>query len=143
MTTRAQTAALAKEIASHQPVPDWESIPELKKWKQQIEIRGEKKTLTFDQMVSKYKDLDAEIEYRKNQQVALKESIESAVLVSGEEKVLCEGYRVARITKRGSRKIVAEKLLEKGVSAQTIAECTEIGKEVSYVEIKKAKAAHE
>lgn len=137
--SRAATAQLAKEIEAQRPTPEWDSIPELKKWKQKIKIKGKDELLTFDQMVCKYKDLDAEIEFRKEQMTAIKESIESAVLVSGEDKILCEGYRVNRITKQGSKKLSTEKLLEHGVSAMTIAACTEVGKEISYVQINKVK----
>jgi hypothetical protein len=137
--SRSQQAKLASEIEANRPTPEWDSVSELKKWKHQMTIKGEKKTLTFDQLVTKYKDLSAEIDFRKKIADEIKEAIEAAVLVSGEERVTCEGYAVTLVTRSGSRKIVPERLLELGVPASTIAAATEVGKESQYVSIKTAK----
>ena len=137
---RTQMATLATEIEQSLPAPEWDAVPELKKFKHEIVGKdGTKKKLTFDAMVVEYKRISAEIDFRERLKVSLKEGIEAALLVSGEEKVLAEGYRVQMVHKAGSKKISAEKLLTNGVSADVIARSMEIGKETSYVSISKAK----
>ena len=66
-------------------------------------------------------------------------AIEAAMLMSEQEKIVCEGYGVSLVTREGNRKIVAERLLENGVGADVIAKCTEIGKSSTYVSIKTLK----
>ena len=138
--SRSQQAQIAKEIEAARPIPEWNQITELRKWKEQITFKGgEKKTLTFDQLVTKYKEIGAEIDYRDNIRKELKEAIHAALLSSGEDAVLAEGYKVQMITKAGSRKIEPTKLLELGVSADTIAKATVIGAGSSYIDIRRAK----
>lgn len=139
MMTRAQMAQLANEIEQSRPTPEWDSVPELKKFRQEIGSDKNKKKMSFDQLVVAYKEISAEIEFRKTRQSEIKESIEAAMLIGGEEKVLAEGYRVALITKQGAKKISAEKLLSNGVDAETIAKSMEMGKESTYIDIRKAK----
>jgi hypothetical protein len=136
---RTQQAQLAKEITANRPIPEWDSISDLKRFKQSVTLKGKDVTMNFEDLVVKYKDIDQEIKYRQEIMKTLKESIEAAVLISGEEKILCSGYRVARVVKRGARKIVPERLLELGISADTIAKATEEGAESAYIEIRKAK----
>jgi hypothetical protein len=137
---RAQMATLASEIEQSRPIPEWDAVPELKRFKQEIAGKdGSKKKLTFDALVVAYKSLDQEIKFREGKKAELKESIEAAMLVCGEEKVLAEGYRIALITKQGSKKISAEKLLTNGVSADVIAKSMDVGKESTYVDIRRAK----
>jgi hypothetical protein len=137
---RAQMATLANEIERARPTPEWETVAELKKFKQPVELKdGSKKVLKFDELVVAYKTLDAEIKFREAKKSLIKEALETAMLVSGEEKVMAEGYRVSLITKQGAKKISAEKLLGAGVSAMVIAASTEQGKESTYVDIRKAK----
>lgn len=142
--SRTQAAKLANEIEANRPIQAWDTNSELKKFKAKIQIKsGDTKTMNFEDMVTKYKDLSAEIEYRESIQRQLKEQIETAVLVSGEDAVSCSGYKVQRITKQGAKKLNQEKLLLKGVSALVIAECTDVGKESSYVSITKIKESRE
>ena len=136
---KSQAAKLAAEIEANRPAPEWDQVAELKKWKHPITLKDKKITMGFDELVCKYKDLAAEIDFRKRIQDDIKEAIEAAVLVSGEEKVLCEGYNVSLVKRAGTRKIIPEKLLELGVKASIIAQATEIGKESQYVSIKQAK----
>jgi hypothetical protein len=136
---RAQLATLATEIEQSRPTPEWDSVPELKKFKQELVIKGEKKRMSFDQIVVKYKELDGEVKFRKKLMDDLKESLEAAMLVADCEECMCEGYPVQRITKQGSRKISAERLLGAGVSADVVARCTEIGPEITYVQVGKPK----
>lgn len=138
--TRAQTAALAEEIQQSMPAPEWDTIPELRKFKQEItDKNGDRKKATFDQLVVADKMLSAEIKIREGKRKEIKDALTTAMTVAGEDTVMCEGYPVNMIVKAGSRKISAEKLLSKGVSAFVIAECTEIGDEIRYVQIGKAK----
>jgi hypothetical protein len=138
--SRTATAKLAAEIAANAPTPEWDSVPELKRWKEPIALKGgEKKTLTFDQLVTKYKDIDAEIKYREGIKDTIKTAIEAAMLLSEQEKVSCEGYGVSLVTREGSKKIVAEKLLANGVSPDVIAKSIEVGKSSTYVSIRPEK----
>jgi hypothetical protein len=137
---RAQLATLATEIEQSRPTPEWDSVPELKKFKQELIIKGgEKKRFTFDQLVSRYKEIDAEIKFRESKKAEVKEAIEAAMLLSDESSVLAEGYKVNLVTKQGNRKIVAEKLLGAGVSADVIARCTDVSAPSTYVSISRAK----
>ena len=136
---RTQTAQLAKEIEANRPAPEWSDVPELKKFKHTITLRGDKKTLTFDQLVTRYKDLDAEISYREKLKDELKEALQAAVIISEEDRVTCEGYMIQMVKRSGSKKIVPEKLLEQGVSADVIARATEVGKESQYISIRAVK----
>ena len=137
--SRTQQAKLAAEILATQPTPDWDSVAELKKWRSTIELKGEKKTLKFDDLVNKYKDVDAEISYREKIKDALKMEIQAAILVADIQKVSCEGYSVSLVERKGSRKIMPEKLLEAGVTAMQIAQATEIGPSSQYIQIRAAK----
>jgi hypothetical protein len=140
MMTRAQTAALAEEIQQSLPTPEWDSVTELKKFRSPIELKGgEKKNLKFDELVVLYRTIKSEIDFREKRLKEIKEAVTAAMDVSGEEHVLCEGHPVDVIVKSGSKKISAEKLLSKGVSAFTIAECTLVSDEIRYVQIGKAK----
>jgi hypothetical protein len=137
---RAQLATLATEIEQSRPTPEWDSVPELKKFRTQIELKGgEKKTLKFDDLVVLHKSLKAEVEFREIRLREIKEALETAMLLADEKQVVCEGYPVNYITKKGSRKIVAEKLLANGVSADIVAKSTEIGPDSCYVMIGKPK----
>ena len=138
--SRVQQAKLAAEIEQSRPTPEWDSIPELKKWREKIRQKDNRdRTMSFDELVVRYKELKAEMDFREAQLKPIKTALSAAMLVSGEEKVVCEGYNVTLVTKSGSRKISAEKLLAAGVKADTIAACTEIGDESQYVMIKAAK----
>lgn len=140
MMTRAQTAALAQEIQQALPVPEWDSVSELKKFRSPIELKGgEKKNLKFDELVVLYKNIDGEIKFREKRLKEIKEALTAAMDISGEEHVTCEGYPIDVVVKSGSKKISAEKLLSKGVSAFTIAECTLQGDEIRYVQVGRAK----
>jgi hypothetical protein len=137
---RSQLATLAAEIEQSLPAPEWDSIPELKRFRHEIVGKdGKKAKLSFDQMVVKYKELDAEIKFREKIKADLKDGLEAAMLIADCTECECEGYPVQRITKQGSRKISVERLLGAGVLADTIAQCTEIGPEVTYVQIGKPK----
>lgn len=140
MMSRAALATLASEIEQSRPTPEWDSISELKRFRQEVSMKdGSKKKFTFDQLVVRYKEISAEIDFREKLKAEVKEAVEAAILLSGEEKVLAEGYRVSLVHKAGSKKISAEKLLSAGVSAMTIAAATEQGRESTYVDIRKAK----
>lgn len=137
---RAQLATLANEIESARPVPEWDTVAELKKFTHSITAKdGAKKKLTFDQMVVAYKTYDAEVKFRTAKMADIKEGLEAAMLLADIDECQCEGYPVQRITKQGSRKISAERLLGAGVSSEVIARCTEIGPEVSYVQVGRPK----
>lgn len=138
--SRTQQAKLAQEIEANRPIPEWDTIPELKKWKEPITLKnGEKKPMTFREMVEKSLDLKSEIEYREKIRKEIQITLEAGMLMAEQDSVMCEGYPVNYITRSGSRKIVAEKLLEHGVSAQVIAACTETSPESHFVQIGKPK----
>ena len=136
---QAKLAATAAEIEANRPVPEWDSVPELKKWKEEVEFKGKRVKLSFDEMVVEYKELSAEIDFRDKVRKELKLTIEAGLLLADVQKVLCEGYRVQIIEKEGSKKIDANKLLEMGVEADTIAAATVQSKGSSYVDIRAAK----
>src|SRR5271166_2723835 len=117
---QSRLAVAAAEIEANRPVPEWDSIPELRKWQEEINIKGEKKRLKFDQMVVRYKELSAEIEFRERIKKDIKLTIEAGLLLADVQKVSCEGYRVQVIEKEGSKRIDANKLMDLGVKADII-----------------------
>lgn len=138
--SKSQAAKLAQEIEANKPIAEWDSVPELKKWREEVVYKnGDKKKLTFDEMVCEYKKLSAEVEYRQRIMKDIKVAVEAGLLVSGEDALSCEGYKIQRIEKQGQKKVDEYKLLEHGVSAKVIAECTVIGKSSSYVDIRRMK----
>jgi hypothetical protein len=138
--SRTQTAKLAAEIAATAPAKEWDQVPELKKWKEQIMLKGgERKSMNFADLVTKYKDIDAEIKYREGILADIKTSLTAAMLLSGETEVVCENYPIQVIERRGNRRLIPEKLLEHGVSAQTIAACTVEGASSTFVQVGKPK----
>jgi len=142
--TPSETQKLANEIAQAAPIPEWDQIDELVEMRHHVttttKVKGSfERTLTFAQTVELYKALDAEVKSRETQMKELKEAVQAAVLVSGKDKVKCGDYRVTMVTKQGSKKIVAEKLLAAGVDALVIAKATEIGKSSQYVDIRREK----
>ena len=136
LSSRTAQAKLAAEIEASRPVPEWDTVPELRKWKEKIKVNGKEKSMSFDEQVVKYKELGAEIEFRKKLQDDLKPMIQAALLMADVEKVNCEGYRVQIITKEGSKKIDAHKLMDLGVDADVIDAATVQGKGSSYVDIR-------
>jgi hypothetical protein len=140
MMSRAALATLAAEIESVRPTPEWDTVPELKRFKQEfINKEGKKIKLDFEAIVVSYKTLDSEVKFRQAKMKDLKAALEAAMLLADEQEVECSGYPVQMIAKRGSSKIDAQKLLAHGVDAMTIAECTITGDEVVYVQIGKAR----
>lgn len=132
-------AKLAAEIEQSRPITEWDSVPELKKWKEELIVKGKKETFTFDELVVEYKKLGAEIDTREKLRKDIKQAVEAGLLVSGEDALSCEGYKIQRIEKQGSRKVDELKLLEHGVSAKVIADCVVIGRGAVYVDIRKMK----
>jgi hypothetical protein len=137
--TQEQQAQLAAEMNAA-IVPDWQSVLELIEYRGEVTVGSKKRTLTFGEIVTQYKDLDAQIEALETRKKDFKASIQAAVLMSGREKVSAEGYRMTMIKKAGTKKIVPEKLLKHGVSAEVIAACTEIGKGSEYLDIRAEKS---
>lgn len=106
-----------------------ESLGIVPSWTEYKELR----MLNFDDMVEKRTQIKDEIEFRKAKLDQLDDQIQAAMAVAGTEKVLWEDRPVQVVHSRSGSKIVAEKLLISGVSADVIAECTEAGKEYSYL----------
>jgi hypothetical protein len=136
--SRTAQAKLAAEIQAAAPAKEWDQIAELRKWKESITLKGgEKKSMNFRELVEKSLDLKSEIEYREKIRKEIQIALEAAMLIADEKVVVCEGYPVNLVTRAGSRKIVPEKLLELGVSADTIAKATVISDGSTFVQIGK------
>jgi hypothetical protein len=135
-----ELAKLTKEIAELNPaVPDWHDVDELAAVAYEIpNPKPESKPIRLDygQCVDLYKALDKEIKERQARMEPLKDLLQAALMVSGKKKVKAGDHFCQMVEKAGSRKIVAEKLLAKGVSAQVIAESTEIGRGSTYLQIR-------
>ena len=136
---RAQMAKLAAEIEQSMPSLEWDSNPVLKKFRATVKLKDGEKKLSFEQMVDKFTDLRNEINFREGILDKLKEEMQTAMDVAGEESVMCIGYPVNVITKKGSRKVNAQKLVARGVSADLIAECTDVSEGSRYVQVGKPK----
>lgn len=135
----AERIKLARELEQSRPLAEWDSIPALRKWKEEIVVRGKKEKYSYNELVIEYKKLGAEIDIREALRKELKSAIETGLLLSEEEALACEGYKIQRIEKQGSKKVDEMKLLEHGVSAKVIADCTVQGKSSVYVDIRKMK----
>lgn len=137
--TPTETAKLTAELEQLQPVPDWSTVDELAAVVYEIpNPRPESAPikLNYGECVEAYKALDHEIKERQAKQEKLRETLQAALMVSGQKKVKAGDYVCQMIEKAGSKKIVAEKLLAKGVQASVIAECTEIGKGSTFMMIR-------
>jgi hypothetical protein len=119
----AQKAATFKDIGI---VPVWSEFKELKQ-------------LGFDKLVETRTRIKDEIAFRTEKLKELDDEISAAMAVSGAEKVLWEDRPVQIVHSKSGDKIVAEKLLMAGVSADVIAASTEPGKPYSYLLVGKAK----
>ena len=139
--SRTAQAKLAAEIQANLPAPEWDSVAELspKKWKEEIELKDGKKRLTFGEMAELSIKLKSEIDYREKIQKEIKTHLMAGLLTADKEEVVYEGHAVQLVTRKGSRKIVPEKLLENGVSAAQIAAATEVGAESTFVQIGRPK----
>lgn len=109
--------------------------PALNEWSRYAEL----KELAFGRLCEQRQRLDDEIKFREVNKKLLDEQIEAALAVAGVEKVTWEDRPVQIVHKSGSTKIVAEKLLEAGVPASTIAASTVTGNGYSYLLFGKAK----
>ena len=140
--TPTELAKLTKEISELNPaVPDWSAVDELAAVAYEMpNPRPESAPIRLDygQCVDLYKTLDREIKERQTRMDELKLVLQAALMVSGQKKVKAGDHFCQMVEKAGSRKIVAEKLLAHGVSAQTIAESTEISKGSTYMQIRAA-----
>lgn len=138
--TPTELAKLTQEIAELDPaVPDWSTVDELAAVAYEIpNPKPESKPIKLDygQCVAMVADIDAKIKELEKQKEPLRQTIQAALMLSGKKKVIASGQVCQMIEKAGSRKIVAEKLLAKGVSAQIIAESTEVGKGSLYMQIR-------
>jgi len=140
MMSRAALATLASEIEQSRPILEWDAVPELKKFRQEIKTKdGSKHKMAFSDIVIAYRNLDSEIKFREEKKAELREALEAAMALADEQQVLAEGYKVSLVTRAGSKKIVPEKLLGLGVSAMVIAQATEQGKESTFITVKRAK----
>lgn len=138
--TPTELAKLTKEISELNPaVPDWSTVDELAAVAYEIpNPKPESKPIKLDygQCVDLYKQLDSEVKQRQARMDELKQVLQAALMVSGQKKVKAGDHFCQIVEKSGSRKIVAEKLLAKGVSAQIIAESTEVSKGSTYMQIR-------
>jgi uroporphyrinogen-III synthase len=107
-------------------VPEWNTYQDLRK-------------LDFGELCEKRQRLADEIKFREEKKKELDEEITAALAVAGVEKCAWEGRNVQIVHKAGSRRIVAEKLLENGVPADVIADSTVEGNPSSYLLIGKPK----
>ena len=141
--TPTELAKLTKEIEQLQtgPVPDWNDVAELGEVQYEIpNPKPESKPihLNYGQCVDLYKALDKEVKDRQAKMEELRLVLQAALMVSGQKKVKAGDHFCQIVEKAGSKKVVVEKLLANGVSAEVIAKSTEIGKGSTYLQIRAA-----
>jgi len=139
--TKSQRTQLAAELAAAAPAPDWESVAELspKKFREEVDLKDGKKRLNFGEMVELSLKLKSEIEYRERIRKDIQTHLAGGLLLADKTEVMYENYPVQYVTRSGSRKLSAEKLMANGVKPDTIAASYEIGEESSFVLIGKPK----
>jgi hypothetical protein len=143
--TQAETAKLTAEMEHLQlgddAAPDWTTLPDLLEMQYELDNplpEAAPIRMNYGQCVVMYKALDKEIKEREVRMKDIKTHLQAALMVSGTKKVRAGEYAVQLIDKAGARKIVAEKLMARGVTPQVIAESTEIGKGSQYLDIRSA-----
>jgi hypothetical protein len=137
--TPTEIAKLAKELEQMPKMPDWSEVEELQSLRHEIpnpKPESAPISLDFGKCVDLYKQIDKEIKERQALMESLRVTLQAGLMVSGEKKVKAGDFVCQMIEKAGTRKVSTEKLLAKGVSAQVIAECTEVGKGSNYLQIK-------
>lgn len=147
--TVAEQRKLAQELEAQKPVPDWSEIDDLTDVRVEVvfnevtsAITGRakgKKSLNVEAAVELYKDIDRQIAQLEALKKEIKEPIQVGLLVAGVEKVMAAGCPVTIVTKKGTKKIDGQKLMELGVAPMTIAKATVVGKDSQYVMIGKPK----
>ena len=140
--TISEQQKLAAELTAMAPITDWSVVPELVEMQVELPPTGvidKPRILDFQQAADLYKQLDAEIEQRNKLKERLKEAMQAAMMVSGKDKVRVGDWVPTMVTKEGTKKIVAEKLLANGVDPMVIAASTEVGKGSTYLMIRAAK----
>jgi hypothetical protein len=141
--TQAEIKKIAADYENAKPVPVWSDLDDLTDTRVEVVVEGKKKSLNFEKAVELYKELDGKVEVLEKLKKEIKDGLQPALLVAGVEKVMAAGRPVTLVTKKGSKKIVVEKLMEQGVSPIVIAKATEIGKDSQYLMIGKAKGERE
>lgn len=147
------TAALAAEYAqsADSQAVEWSTVPELIEFTAEIQVSAydpathevvtAPKSMTFEQICDSLADIRDQKSRLETREKALRENLQVAVMGAGRDKVICHGLRLSMVTKAGAKKIVPEKLVKLGVSPETIAAATEIGKPSSYLDVREVKAA--
>ena len=138
--TQAETAKLTAELEQlnqlSQPVPDWSTISDLHTLQYEVpNPRAESAPiqLNYGQCVELYKALDKEVKDRQERMKDIRENLQATLMLSGVKKVMAAGYPCQMVEKAGSKKVSPEKLMARGVSAQIIAESTEVSKGSTYL----------
>lgn len=144
--TQAEVSKLTAELEQlnqlSQPAPDWTGVDELIQFQYEIANPLPESApiqLNYAQCVAMYKSLDRECKERKERMEDIRVNLQAALLLSGVKKVMAVGIPCQIVEKAGNKKISAAKLMAKGVSAQIIAESTEVGKGSNYLLIGAAK----
>jgi hypothetical protein len=124
---RRREVATGEATADLGIVTPWSTFSELRK-------------LDFGELCERRQKLDDEIKFRTEKKKELDEEISAALALAGVEKVQWEDRPIQIVHKEGGSKLVPERLLEHGVPADVIAECTGKGKPSSYLLFGKPKA---
>jgi len=124
-----QKAKTAKVMADLKVVPEWDSLPALKKYRYHPDGG---KVMDFDDMCEKLAQLSSEISFRELQKKELQREIELAMAEAGADKVEWEDRPVTMVHSRSASTVDPHLLLEKGVSPDVIAAATVEGREYSY-----------
>lgn len=136
--SKAQAKQAAKPTKAQKQAKTVQSIEKLglvPEWSEYKELRD----LGFDRLVETRTRLKDEIEFRQKKIKELDDEIQGALAVAGAEKVTWEDRPVQIIHSKAGDRVIPEKLLLAGVPADTIADCTEIGKQYSYLLVGKPK----
>ena len=98
-----------------------------------------RRAVAFDRLVEEYRALSEMIRLNEEEKKQLSEKLMSYLADSEAKTVMSGELRVTLAQNPGRSTLSKEKLLEAGVSAQTIAACTVAGKPYSYVLVSEAK----
>lgn len=86
----------------------------------------------FEDLVTEFRDLQDLIAAYKDRCAEISPQIEAACVLAGKKNILMDKFKLTRIESKSADKILAERLVEKGVDWDIVEYATQPGKPYSY-----------
>lgn len=98
-----------------------------------------KRARAFERLVGDYRGISETLKSLEEEKKQLQKQIQQYFVDAGTKTVLADSSRVTLVQNQGQSRVDKVKLLEHGVSAQVIADCTVTGNPFEYVKVTPAK----